>query len=124
MKNTNVSNTTPPWGTWEVILDEPTYKVKRITILPGQRLSYQKHFKREEHWIVVEGRGQVTLNGKEIPLVAGETVDIPYEAAHRIANPEKSILVLIEIQRGSYFGEDDILRLEDDYGRVDKSSSL
>lgn len=108
----------PPWGRWEVLLDEPTYKVKRITVLPDKRLSYQKHFKREEHWIIVEGKAMVTLDGRDILLLAGETVDIPLQAAHRIANPGPDRLVFIEVQRGTYFGEDDIIRLQDDYGRT------
>src|SRR4029434_4706911 len=110
-----------PWGKWEVLLDEADYKVKRITVLPEKRLSYQKHFKRQEHWIVVEGMGLVTLDGREIPLSAGEAIDIPMESAHRIANPGRVPLVFIEVQRGSYFGEDDIVRLQDDYGREDKA---
>jgi glycosyltransferase involved in cell wall biosynthesis/mannose-6-phosphate isomerase-like protein (cupin superfamily) len=110
----------PPWGKWEVLLDEPNYKVKRITVLPGKRLSYQKHFKRKEHWMVVEGKAVVTLDDKEIRLKKGETVDIPQEAAHRIANREKKQMTFIEIQQGEYFGEDDIVRLEDDYGRARK----
>ncbi len=111
----------PPWGRWEVLLDEGSYKVKRITVLPGKRLSYQKHFKREEHWIVVKGNALVTLDGKDILLKSGQAVDIPRKAAHRIANKGESLLVFIEVQRGSYFGEDDIIRLEDDYGRTEKS---
>ena len=111
---------TPPWGKWEVLLDEPNYKVKRITVLPGKRLSYQKHFKRQEHWMIVEGEALVTLDGKEISLKTGEAIDIPREAAHRIANVGKVPVVFIEVQRGSYFGEDDIVRLQDDYGREDK----
>ncbi|ODS31944.1 MAG: mannose-6-phosphate isomerase [Candidatus Scalindua rubra] len=108
----------PPWGSWEVLLDEPTYKVKRITVLPGNRLSYQKHFRRREHWMVVEGKGVVTIDDKEIHLKKGETIDIPQEAAHRIANNDDENLTFIEIQQGEYFGEDDIIRLEDDYGRA------
>lgn len=107
----------PPWGIWEVLLDEPTYKVKRLTVWPDRRLSYQKHFKRDEHWVVVGGIALVTLNGREIELHAGEAIDIPREAAHRIFNPGSEPLVLIEVQRGEYFGEDDIVRLQDDYGR-------
>jgi len=110
----------PPWGKWEVLLDETKYKVKRIIVQPGNRLSYQKHFKRAEHWMVVEGEAKVTLDGKEIFLKRGEPVDIPREAAHRVANFGKDPLVFIEIQHGDYFGEDDIIRLEDDYGRKDK----
>jgi len=110
----------PPWGSWEVLLDEPDYKVKRITVLPGKRLSYQKHFRRKEHWMVVEGKAVVTLDGEDIFLNKGETIDIPQEAAHRIANRENEQMTFIEIQLGEYFGEDDIVRLEDDYGRARK----
>ena len=108
----------PPWGRWEVLLDEPTYKVKRITVLPDKRLSYQKHFRREEHWTIVEGQALVTLDGTEIELGAGATIDIPREAAHRIANPGPEDLVFIEVQCGTYFGEDYIIRLQDYYGRT------
>ena len=108
----------PPWGRWEVLVDAPTYKVKRITVLPDRRLSYQKHFKREEHWTIVQGEGLVTLDGHSVPLRAGATIDIPPQAAHRIANPGPDTLVFIEVQCGTYFGEDDIVRLEDDFGRA------
>jgi mannose-6-phosphate isomerase-like protein (cupin superfamily) len=123
MKDPKVKHSNPPWGMWEVILHESTYKVKRVTVLPGKRLSYQKHFKRLEHWHIVEGSGLVTLEGKQISLITGENITIPCEAAHRIANAGKVPLVFIEVQHGSYCEEDDILRLEDDYGRVKKRSS-
>ncbi|RLA91650.1 MAG: mannose-6-phosphate isomerase [Deltaproteobacteria bacterium] len=106
-----------PWGGFEVLADWPSFKVKRIWVKPGHRLSYQKHFKRVEHWIVVEGNGLVTLDGKEIMLKKGDHIDVPKEAAHIIANNGKSMLIFIEIQHGEYFGEDDIIRIEDDYGR-------
>ena len=109
-----------PWGRWEVVLEEPSYRVKRIVVLPGQRLSYQTHKKRSEHWVVVGGRGLVTLDGRDIPLGPGDSIDVPVEAAHRMANPGDEELVFIEIQRGSYFGEDDIIRLADDFGRTGK----
>lgn len=107
----------PPWGRWEVLLEEPTYKVKRVTVLPAKRLSYQKHSNRNEHWSVISGSAQVTIDGKDTLLEAGQAIDIPREAAHRVSNPGLIPLVFIEIQRGSYLGEDDIIRLEDDYGR-------
>ncbi len=106
-----------PWGGFSILEDLPTHKVKRIWVNPGQRLSYQKHFKRSEHWIILEGKAKVTLDGEEILLSEGESVDIPHEAAHRIENIGDSQLTFVEVQRGDYFGEDDILRLEDDYGR-------
>jgi mannose-6-phosphate isomerase len=108
----------PPWGKWEVLLSESGYKVKRITVNLGQRLSYQKHTRRQEHWVAVEGKGIVVLDGKETILEPGAAVDIPAEAAHRAINPGIEPFVFIEIQRGSYLGEDDIVRLEDSYGRA------
>lgn len=114
----------PPWGKWEVLLSESCYKVKRITVKPGQRLSYQKHAKRQEHWIAVAGEGIVVLDGKEIILKAGTAVDISAEAAHRAINPGTEPFIFIEVQRGSYLGEDDIVRLEDSYGRAHKTGSL
>ncbi len=116
----HASSADTPWGRWEVLLDESSCKVKKITVLPGQRLSYQKHFKRQEHWMVVEGVAKVTLNDQEHIVKTGEYMDIPQEAAHRIANESDKVMVFIEIQRGTYFGEDDIVRLQDDYGREDK----
>jgi len=107
-----------PWGSYTILEDQQTNKVKRIDVLPGKRLSYQKHQKRSEHWIVVQGEGIVTLEGREIGLSPGKSIDIPRMAAHRIQNPGKDLLTLIEIQNGDYFGEDDILRLEDDFGRT------
>ena len=111
-----------PWGRWEILSEEPNYKVKRITVKPGKRLSYQTHAKRREHWAVVQGKALVTLDGKETPLGPGGTVDIPVGGAHRIANSGDEDLVFIEVQLGSYFGEDDIVRLEDDFGRAGNAS--
>ena len=108
----------PPWGQWEVLLSEEKYQVKRIIVLPGHRLSYQTHKYRCEHWVAVQGQGVITLEGREIILNPGETVDIPAEAAHRVANRSSETFVFIEVQRGSYLGEDDIVRLEDSYGRA------
>ena len=106
-----------PWGRWEVLLDSNYCKVKRIFVNEGQRLSYQKHFKRQEVWTIVQGQAVVTLDGEEKTYKTGDTIFIPKESAHRIANNEKEQVIFIEIQRGDYFGEDDIVRLEDDYGR-------
>lgn len=107
-----------PWGSYTVLEEHETYKVKRIEVLPGQRLSYQKHEKRAEHWIIVGGEARVTLDGRETDLARGHSVDIPRGAAHRIANPGLNLLTFIEVQHGEYFGEDDIVRFEDDYGRI------
>jgi mannose-6-phosphate isomerase len=107
-----------PWGTYTVLEEAPNFKVKRIEVLPGKRLSYQKHSQRAEHWFVVEGTARVTLDGKDITINAGEAIDIPIGSAHRVENPGHDDLIFIEVQRGTYLGEDDIVRLEDDYGRT------
>lgn len=106
-----------PWGSFTVLDEGATYKVKRIEVLSGKRLSYQKHAHRAEHWMIVEGAARVTLDDREILLRCGETVDIPAGSRHRIENAGPSPLVFIEIMRGDYLGEDDIIRLEDDFGR-------
>ena len=107
-----------PWGSFTVLDEGAGYKVKRIEVLPGKRLSYQRHARRAEHWMVVAGTGRVTLDGREITVRTDETIDVPVGTAHRIENPGADTLIFIEIQRGDYLGEDDITRLEDDFGRV------
>jgi mannose-6-phosphate isomerase-like protein (cupin superfamily) len=107
-----------PWGGFVVLEDALRHKVKRIWVDPGKRLSYQRHKRRSEHWVVLEGQAVITLDGNEILLLPGQSIDVPRGAAHRIANPGQGPLAFIEIQRGDYFGEDDIIRLEDDFGRV------
>jgi len=116
----NIMKDYRPWGAFTVLEEQPTHKVKRIEVMPGQRLSYQKHEKRNEHWVIVAGRAVVTLDGKDVSLSPGQSIDVPQGAFHRITNPGSGILTFIEIQHGTYFGEDDIIRLEDDYGRVEK----
>ncbi|HEX3947234.1 MAG TPA: phosphomannose isomerase type II C-terminal cupin domain [Acidimicrobiales bacterium] len=108
-----------PWGSYTV-LDEtsPTHKVKRIVVRPGKRLSYQRHQRRSEHWFVVEGDALVTVGGQQRPAGPGDAVDIAAGTVHRIENVGDADLVFVEVQHGSYFGEDDIERLEDDFGRV------
>lgn len=106
-----------PWGSYTVLDEGSDYKVKRIEVIPGKRLSYQKHAQRAEHWYVVQGRALMTLDGREIELGPGEAIDIAIGAAHRIENPGEDRLIFIEVQRGSYLGEDDIVRLQDDFGR-------
>jgi mannose-6-phosphate isomerase-like protein (cupin superfamily) len=109
-----------PWGSYTVLEGTDTYKVKRIEVFPGHRLSYQKHEKRAEHWMIVGGRARITLDDKEIDLFDGQSIDIPQGGVHRIANPGKELLTFIEIQKGAYFGEDDIVRFEDDYDRTEE----
>lgn len=106
-----------PWGYFTVLEDNSEYKVKRIVVYPGKRLSLQKHQQRQEHWFVVAGEGRATLDQQEMTLSPGQAIDIPQQVLHRMANLGERDLVFIEIQTGSYFGEDDIERLEDDYGR-------
>jgi mannose-6-phosphate isomerase len=107
-----------PWGTFTVIDEGEGFKVKRIEVLPGKRLSYQKHSQRAEHWVIISGTAKVTLDDKEIIVLAGEALDIEIGAAHRVENPGAELLVFIEVQRGRYLGEDDIVRLQDDFGRT------
>jgi len=107
-----------PWGFYEILSDAPDHKVKRITVYPGQRLSYQRHFRRSEHWYVISGKAVVTRDGKDIALISGQAVDLPVEIWHRMRNPGTENMVFIEVQTGEYFGEDDIERSEDDYGRA------
>ena len=108
----------PPWGRWYVLEDGDTFKVKRIEVLPGKRLSYQKHLKREEHWYVVSGKARVIIDGAECLLGAGRSIDVCKGALHRIENVGEEPVVVIEVQTGEYFGEDDIVRVEDDFGRL------
>jgi mannose-6-phosphate isomerase len=108
----------PPWGRWIVLDEGKQYKVKRIEVNPGRRLSYQRHARRREHWRIVNGEGRVILDGQEITVKEGDGVEVPPKAAHRIENTGAKTLVFIEVQLGDYLEEDDIVRLEDDYGRV------
>lgn len=107
-----------PWGWYRVLADEPDHKLKRIVVRPGQRLSLQRHARRQEHWYVIKGQAIVTRGEEELPVNAGQAVDIPRQAWHRIKNPGNKDLEFIEVQTGDYFGEDDIERSEDDYGRT------
>ncbi len=107
-----------PWGGYTVLAEAGDYKVKTIEVHPGQRLSYQRHSRRAEHWFVVRGEGVVTLDGTDIKVTRGDTVDVALGAAHRIRNTGTGPLVFVEVQHGDYFGEDDIVRLDDDYGRA------
>ena len=106
-----------PWGSWHVIDVSAGYKIKRIHVKPGCRLSYQSHEHRSEHWVVIFGIATCTIDGSELVAHPGESVDVPQGAKHRLANEHEQELVIVEVQRGGYTGEDDILRIEDDYGR-------
>lgn len=109
-----------PWGRFANLLDSEFTKVKIIEVKPHSRLSYQSHQKRRESWTVVQGFAQVTLNDQEHFLKPGEHIDIPMGAKHRLANAEAEILRVVEVQTGEYFGEDDIKRFQDDFGRDDQ----
>jgi mannose-6-phosphate isomerase-like protein (cupin superfamily) len=113
-----------PWGSWEVIDEGDGYKVKRIHVTPGCRLSYQMHDHRSEHWVILSGVATCTIDGETLVAYEGHTVDVPQGAKHRLANLGKIELVIIEVQRGKYTGEDDIVRLEDDYGRHDLEATV
>jgi mannose-6-phosphate isomerase len=107
-----------PWGRYDVIDEGAAHKVKRIVVNPGGRLSYQRHGRRKEHWVIVSGIAGVTLDGVEFVAGPGEVVAVPVGAKHRVRNAGPEPLVFVEVQTGDYFGEDDIERFSDDYGRV------
>ena len=114
----NIDDSRRPWGYYEILSDENDHKVKRITVYPDKRLSYQIHKRRAEHWFVLKGAGIVTVDGQDTDVNSGQSIDIKKGAAHRIRNNGSVDLVFIEVQTGDYFGEDDIIRIEDDFGRV------
>ena len=108
---------TRPWGSWQILDEGDGFKVKRIEVLPHSRLSYQTHAHRAEHWVVVSGTASSVIDGETVISGPGACVDVGIGVAHRIVNATDEPLVIIEVQRGAYCGEDDIVRLEDDYGR-------
>ncbi len=109
-----------PWGYFEVMEDTEFYKIKKLVVAGGQRLSHQRHERRSEHWYVLRGDGEAMVDGWYKHLSAGTVVDIPVGAWHRLENKHPDVeLIILEVQTGSYFGEDDIERRQDDYGRED-----
>lgn len=106
-----------PWGRYEVLEESDGYKVKRLEVKPGARLSLQRHSRRGEHWVVVSGVADVVCGDRELKLKTGEHIHIPTETNHRLGNSGDQPLMLIEVQLGDYLGEDDIVRLDDDYKR-------
>jgi len=98
--------------------ERPGFKVKVLEVKPGARLSLQRHSRRQEHWVVVEGNADVVRGNEELKLSKGEHIHIPRETNHRLGNSGESLLVIIEVQLGDYLGEDDIVRLADDYRRL------
>lgn len=107
-----------PWGNYTVLHCEPGFQVKRVELLPGLRLSLQKHAKRSEKWVVVSGKALVTVGETHKTAEKGSFIDIPCDQLHRIQNSGKEPLIFIEVQLGDYLGEDDIVRIEDDFGRA------
>ena len=107
-----------PWGSFTVLEEGRNYKIKRIEVKPGHRLSLQLHYHRSEHWIVVSGTAKVTCGDREMLLTANESTYVPPCTPHRLENPGVINLVIIEVQNGQYLGEDDIVRFEDDYART------
>jgi len=107
-----------PWGVFYIIANEKNYKIKRIEVNTGARLSYQYHLGRSELWLILEGKAKVTVNGVEKYYNVGENITIPVKSKHRVENDSNQKLILIEIQHGEYFDENDIVRIQDDFNRV------
>lgn len=114
----NLNENIRPWGRYDILNEENDYKLKMILVKPGQRLSYQFHHKRDEYWVILEGKAEVTLDNEIHLLTKGESITIKREQKHRVKNVGSTTLRFIEIQLGEYFGEDDIVRLADDYHRL------
>ena len=113
-----IERTTRPWGWYENVSEHPGNKIKRIGVSPGQQISLQKHHQRAEHWLVVQGTARVTLDERTFDLLVGQHCDIALGQVHRLANLTHDPVEIVEVQFGAYLGEDDIVRLSDDYGRV------
>ncbi|WND03183.1 mannose-1-phosphate guanylyltransferase/mannose-6-phosphate isomerase [Temperatibacter marinus] len=107
-----------PWGNYHSLHMDDNYQVKKIEVYPGKRLSLQKHNFRAEHWIILEGRATITIDDKTFDLTVNESTFIPSQSTHRLENKTNDPVIMIEVQTGTYFGEDDIIRLEDDFGRL------
>ena len=116
--SSTTENNYRPWGHYDILVEAPNFKTKRIFVLPNGILSYQSHTKREEIWTIVKGIAIVTLEGEDIMMTPGDLIHIPLGAKHRIANGSSDVLVFTEVQLGTYFGEDDIIRYEDAYDRT------
>ena len=112
-----IERTLRPWGWYETLLEVSGHKIKRICVAPGQQLSLQKHSRRAEHWVVAQGTARVTLDDRSFDLIAGQHCDIAVGQVHRISNLTALPVEVVEVQFGDYLGEDDITRLQDDYGR-------
>lgn len=107
-----------PWGRFDVLQERPHYKLKQLQVKPGKRLSLQMHHHREEHWLVTKGKAEITVGDRTWIAEPGEYIHIPKEAKHRLANPGLELVEVIEIQMGTSFSEEDIVRFQDDFQRV------
>jgi mannose-6-phosphate isomerase-like protein (cupin superfamily) len=116
-RNQTTDRTMRPWGWYETVSERPGNKVKRIHVDPGQQISLQLHHRRAEHWVVVRGTAWVTVGERQLALIEGQHVDIQLGAVHRLANRSAEPVEIIEVQFGDYLGDDDIVRMQDDYGR-------
>jgi mannose-6-phosphate isomerase len=114
----NIEYEERPWGRFYVIHDQPNYKLKRIEVNPASRLSYQYHHKRSEAWTIIDGIARVTIDDITNDFQKGDTILIPRLSKHRVENKSNKLLIFIEVQTGEYFGEDDIVRIKDDYKRI------
>ena len=113
-----ISKEERPWGRFYILSESSKYKIKKIEVDPEKRLSYQFHKKRSETWIIIKGRATITLDDKIIIKEEQEIIEIPKNIKHRVENQQTEKLVFIEVQTGDYFGEDDIVRIQDDYNRI------
>ena len=113
-----IERTERPWGWYETVSEVPGNKIKRIRVHPGQQISLQKHHQRSEHWVVVQGTARITLDERQFDLRQGQACDIAQGQVHRLANLTQEAVEVVEVQFGRYLGDDDIVRLQDDYGRA------
>jgi mannose-1-phosphate guanylyltransferase/mannose-6-phosphate isomerase len=118
IRTETIVRTARPWGWYETVSEVPGNKIKRIGVSPGQQLSLQKHHHRSEHWVVVLGTAEVTVGDRVLTMTPGEHIDIALGEVHRLANHTADMVEIVEVQFGAYLGEDDIVRLQDDYGRI------
>lgn len=118
LRTASMVRTERPWGWYETVSEVAGNKVKRIRVHPGQQLSLQKHAQRAEHWVVVQGTARITLDDRQFDLTPGQACDIAVGQVHRLANLTDAPVEIVEVQFGDYLGEDDIVRLQDNYGRV------
>jgi len=117
----NHKTTYRPWGNYTSALEGDSWQVKRLEIKPKESISLQLHQFRSEHWIIVDGTAEVEIENSKLVLKKNESIYVPKGSKHRLSNPENKLLIIIEVQSGDYLGDDDILRFEDKYGRIDFS---